>query len=116
MLDLGASHNLIPKSVMGILGLDITRTYKYLYTFYAKKAKCLGMIKDVEVNLAQIPLKTILVDVVVSDVLVSYGMLLSRSWGAKLGGALQLDMTNASIPIFEGQTQRLYRGKICIYY
>jgi hypothetical protein len=60
------------------------------------------MIKDLVVNNAQIPVKSILMDVVVVDVPVKYGMLLSRSWGAKLGGSLQLDMTYAMISIFSG--------------
>ena len=47
-------------------------------------------------------------DVVVADVPPKYGMLLSRSWGAKLQGTMQMDMTYASIPIF-GQLRRLYR-------
>jgi hypothetical protein len=42
------------------------------------------MIKDLVVNLAHIPVKRILMDVVVVDVPTKYGMLLSRSWGAKL--------------------------------
>eukprot|EP01018_Ginkgo_biloba_P028210 Gb_36987 [translate_table: standard] len=37
------------------------------------------------------------------DVLATYGMLLSRSWGAKLGGTIQLDMTYATVPVFEGE-------------
>eukprot|EP01018_Ginkgo_biloba_P015082 Gb_04523 [translate_table: standard] len=32
-----------------------------------------------------------------SDVPTTYGMLLSRSWGAKLGGTIQLDMTYATM-------------------
>jgi hypothetical protein len=48
-------------------------------------------------------------DVVIADVPTKYGMLLSRSWGAKLGGSLQLDMTYATIPIFNGPFTRLYR-------
>lgn len=36
-------------------------------------------------------------------------MLLSRSWEAKLGGALKLDFTYAFIPIFGGKERRLYR-------
>jgi ribonuclease HI len=48
-------------------------------------------------------------DVVVVDVPTKYGMLLSRSWGAKLGGYLQLDMTYATIPLFGGKYTRLYR-------
>ena len=47
-------------------------------------------------------------DIVVADVPPKYGMLLSRSWGAKLQGTMQMDMTYATIPIFN-QTRRLYR-------
>ena len=51
MLDLGASHNLMPKAVMENLGLDMTRPYKDLYSFDSKKAKCLGLIKDLVILL-----------------------------------------------------------------
>ena len=47
-------------------------------------------------------------DIVVADVPPKYGMLLSRSWGAKLQGTMKMDMTYATIPIFN-QTRRLYR-------
>jgi hypothetical protein len=103
MLDYGASHNLIPKVIIEKLGLEITRPYQDLYSFNSRKVKCLGMIKDLVVNLAQIPVKSILMDVVVADVPAKYGMLLSMSWGAKIGGSLQLDMTYATILIFGGQ-------------
>jgi hypothetical protein len=67
------------------------------------------MIKDLVLNLAQIPAKRILMDVVVTDIPSKYGMLLSRSWIAKLGGSLQLDMTYVTIPVFGGQYTLLYR-------
>jgi hypothetical protein len=102
MLDSGASHNLMPKIIMEKLGLQITRPYQDLYSFYSRKVKCLGMIKDLVVNLAQIPVKSILMDAVVADFPSKYDMLLSRSWGAKLGGSIQLDMTYATISIFGG--------------
>jgi hypothetical protein len=35
--------------------------------------------------------------------------------GAKLGGSLQLDMTYETIPIFGGQTRRLYREEKIAY-
>ena len=47
-------------------------------------------------------------DIVVADVPPKDGMLLSRSWGAKLQGTMQMDMTYVTIPIFN-QTRRLYR-------
>jgi hypothetical protein len=93
MLDSGASHNLMPKVIMDKLGLQITRTYQDLYSFDSRKVKCLSMIKDLVVNLAQILVKHVLMDVVVVDVPGKFGMLLSRSWGAKLGGSVQLNMT-----------------------
>ena len=108
MHDSGASHNLMPKAVMESLGLEITRPYKDLYSFDSSRVKCLGLIKDLCVNLAQIPSKCLVMDIVVADVPPKYGMLLSRSWGAKLQGTMQMDMTYATIPIFN-QTRRLYR-------
>jgi hypothetical protein len=109
MLDSGASHNVMPKIIMERLGLQITRPYGNLYSFDSRKVKCMGMIKDLVVTLAQVPVKSILMDVVIADIPPKYGMLLSRSWGAKLGGSLQLDMSYATIPIFGGQFTRLYR-------
>jgi hypothetical protein len=79
MLDSRASHNVMPKAIMDKLGLEITRPYGDLYSFDSRKVKCIGMIKDLVVNLAQIPVKSILMDIVVVDIPPKYGMLLSRS-------------------------------------
>jgi hypothetical protein len=45
--------------------------------------------------------------VVVVDIPPKFGMLLSRSWAAKLKGTLQMDMSYAIIPVFF-QERRLY--------
>jgi len=90
------------------LGLDITRPYKDLYSFDSSKVICLGLIKDLRVTLGQIPTKSFVIDIVVVDILPKYGMLLSHSWGAKLQGTLQMDMTFATIPVSR-QQRRLYR-------
>ena len=79
MLDSGASHNLMPKSVMEKLNLDITRPYKDLFSFDSSQVRCLGLIKDLCVSLVQYPTKTILMDIVVADIPPKYGMLLSKS-------------------------------------
>ena len=50
MLDSGASHNLMPKGVVEILGLEVTRLYKDLYSFDSRRVKCLGLIKDMVVT------------------------------------------------------------------
>lgn len=88
------------KVVMEILGLDITRRYKDLYSFDSSKVKFLGLIKDSCVNLVQILAKSLVMDIVVVGIPPKYGMLLSRSWGGKLQGNLQMDMTYATILVF----------------
>jgi ribonuclease HI len=108
MLDLGASHNLMPKVVMDQLGLDITRPYKHFLSFDSRKVKCLGLIKYLVVSLSQIPAKNMVMDMVVVDIRPKFGMLLSRSWDAKLKGTLQMDMPYTTILVF-GQYRRLYR-------
>jgi hypothetical protein len=51
MLDSGASNILMPKVVMENLVLDITRPYKYLFSFDSRKIKCVGLIKDHAITL-----------------------------------------------------------------
>lgn len=48
-------------------------------------------------------------DIVVVDVPPHFGMLLSRSWGSKVGRSIKLDLTYATIPTFGGEQRRLYR-------
>ena len=108
MFDSGASHNLMPKEVMDNLGLDITIPYTNLYSFDSRKVKCLGLIKYFVVSLHQIIEKSIVMDVVVFDVPTKFGMLLSKSWVAKMKGTMQMEMPYATIPVF-GVQRRLYR-------
>ena len=76
-LDFGASHDLMPKRVMEELGLEITKAYRDLYSFDSKKVKCLGFIKDLVITLAQLPMKSIVMDVIVANIPPRFGMLLS---------------------------------------
>jgi hypothetical protein len=114
MLDSGASHNLMLKDVMEKLGLEVSRPYKDLHSFDSSKVKCIGLIKDLCITLAQIPTKSMVMDIVVVDIPLKYDMLMSRSWGAKLRGTLQLDMSYATISVFE-QHRRLYRETLMKY-
>ena len=84
MLESSASHNLMPKGVVEILGLEITRPYKYLYSFYSRRVKCLSLIKDMVVSLNKLPTKIVAMDVFVADIPPKFGVLLSRSWTSKL--------------------------------
>lgn len=61
-------------------------------------------------SLDQIPAKNFLMDVVVADIPPRFGMLLSRSKGAKLKGTLQLYFYCVTSLVF-GQLRKLYREK-----
>jgi hypothetical protein len=108
-MDSGASHNLMPKIVMEEIGLDVTKTYHDLYSFDSRKVKCLGVIKDLVVSMFQLPIKSVVMDIVVVDVPPKFGMLLSRSWIKILGGTLQMDLSYATIPVFGEEPRSLYR-------
>jgi hypothetical protein len=108
MLDLGTSHNLMPKVVMDELGLYVTRPYKDIFSFDSRKVKFLGLIKDLVMSLSQILSKNLVMDVVVADIPQKFGMLLSILWATRLKGTLQMDMSYATI-LFFSQERRLYR-------
>ena len=107
-LELKATNNVAEYKAM-ILGLQVTRPYKDLYSFDSKRVKCLSMIKYLVVNLAKILAKSVVMDIIVADIPTRFGMLLSRSWGSKIGGSIKLDLTYATIPVFGGEERRLYR-------
>lgn len=48
-------------------------------------------------------------DVIVIDIPNAWVMLLSRKWGATIGGHVQMDLSYATIPQFDGTSFILYR-------
>jgi hypothetical protein len=109
LMDSGASHNVMPKVVMEELGLDITKPYQDLYFFDSNKLKCLGLIKYMVFSLTQLPMKSLVMDIVVANIPPNFGMLLSRTWAKKVGGSLQMDLTYATITVIGGEHRRIYR-------
>lgn len=108
MFDSSASHNLMPKIIMDILGIDITNPYKDLYSFDSREVKCLGLINYLVFVLHQMPEKSLVMDVVEANVPPKFGMMWSRLWVAKLKGTFQMEISYATIRIF-GKTRSLYR-------
>ena len=60
-------------------------------------------------TLFQLPMKSVVMDILVADVSPKFGMMLSRSWIKNLGGTLQMDLTYATILVFGGEQRILYR-------
>ena len=92
------------------LNLKITKPYKDINSFDSKRVKCVGLIKDMVVSLAQIPARSLVMDVVVVDIPACFWMLLSRSPRDNLGDVLKLDFTYAIIPVLEVKRE-YYTGK-----
>jgi hypothetical protein len=99
----------MPKIVMEELGLEVTKYYHDLYSFDSKKVKCLGVIKYLVVSLFQLPMKSVVMDIMVVDVPPKFGMLFSRYWVKRLGGDFHMDISYATIHVFWGEHRRLYR-------
>jgi hypothetical protein len=57
---------------------------------------------DMVVSLAQLPMKSVVMDIVVAEIPPKFGMLLSKTWDKKVGGSLQMDLTYATIQVFGG--------------
>jgi ribonuclease HI len=91
------------------LGWKIKKTYHDPYSFDSRKVKCLGVIKYLVVTMFQLPMKSVVMDIVVANVPPKFGMLLSRSWIKILGGTFQMDLSYATILVFGGEHIRLYR-------
>jgi hypothetical protein len=88
LMDLGASHNLMSKTIMEELGLEVRKAFNDLYSFDSRRVQCLRVIKYLVVTLFSLPVKIVVMDIVVADVPPKFGMLLSRSWIKRLGGTL----------------------------
>ena len=77
----------------------------------SRPVKVEGMIENQVVRLAKYPDIQITMDILVIDVPDKWGMLLSRKWGATLGGSIQMDWTYATVPALEFSLVKLYSEK-----
>jgi hypothetical protein len=67
--------------------------------------QCIGVIKDLVVTLFQLPMKSVVMEIVVVDVPPKFGMIFSIFGIKRLGGTLQMDLTYATIPVFWGSIE-----------
>jgi len=86
MLDSGASTNVMTKKVMEQLNLRISRPYHNIFSMDSRKVEVLGMVKDLQVSLADYPYKIITMDIAVIDAPDVWGMLLFRKFATDLSG------------------------------
>ena len=85
------------KKVMQQLGLRTTRPYQNVCPMDSRPVKVEGMIEREHVKLAKYLDVHVPMDILVIDVPDKWGMLLSRKFGATLGGSIQMDRTYATV-------------------
>ena len=107
MLDTGVGANMMSFKVMQQVGLKVTRPYRNVCGFESKAIPTHGVVENVEVCLKEYPEKIVHIDIVVVDVPDVWGMLLSRKFGAMIGGSLEMDLTFLRLPLKDGTTGRL---------
>jgi hypothetical protein len=107
MLDISAGANMMSLKVMQQMGLKVTRPYKNVCGFKSKAIPTHRVVENVEVHLKEYPEKTVHIDIIVVDVPDVWGMLLSRKFGAMIGGSLEMDLTFLRLPLKDGTTRLL---------
>ena len=109
--DSGTSSNVITKKIMDRLNLNITRPYKNVYAMDSREVEVIGIIFGLKLKLTAYPQITFQMDILVIDVPDAWGMLLSRKWGAALGGNIHMDISYATIPVSDNAFVKLHREK-----
>jgi hypothetical protein len=89
------------------VGLKVTRPYRNVCGFESKAIPTHGVVENVEVHLKEYLEKTFHIDIVVVDVPDVWGMLLSRKFGAMMGGSLEMDLTFLNLPLKNRTVGRL---------
>lgn len=77
------------------LGLQITHPYKNVCGSDLNIVPTHGLIQGQRPQLYAQPNIYFLMDVVVLDIPITYGVLLSRKWTTTIGGTLQMDLCQA---------------------
>jgi hypothetical protein len=86
------------------MGLKVTRPYRNVCGFESKAIPTHGVIENIKVQLKEFPEKTVRIEIIVVDVPDVWGILLSRKFGAMVGGSLEMDLTFLRLPLKDGTT------------
>jgi hypothetical protein len=112
MLDYGALANVMYLKVMKWLGLKTTHPYGNVCGIDSKKVKVYGLIEDMEIYLEYFPHIGLIMKIAMIDVSDAWGVLLSKSWVATLGGFFSMDLTHVHISIGDGILEIIYKWEV----
>ena len=97
--DFGASNNHMPSKVAHALGPSLNKPSRKVYSMKVQQVPLVGQLKDAQVALVAHPEKKLKLNILVADIIASYGMLLSRIFCKNLCGEIKMDMSHSLISI-----------------
>jgi hypothetical protein len=109
MADIRSTSSVMPLKIMERLGLKVAHPYKNVSGFDLKIVPTHGLIQCQREKLHAHPDISLLMDIVVVDIPVTYGVLLSQKWTSMIEGTFQMDLAYASICNASHELVTLYR-------
>jgi hypothetical protein len=98
MMDLGASSNVIPFKVCGKLNIKSEQYDIQIIQLDKTKVKVTGALKKILIRMSSNPKIHQTINIIVLDILDTYGMVLSREWSATLKGYFSTDWSHLWLP------------------
>ena len=106
MIDLGASSNVMPIYIYKKLNATWEPCPIQIVQLDRSKVKVVGRLRNVLLRLSAYPRIHQTIDIVIADILETYGMWLSRCWFEKLKGYFATDWCHMWLPL-NGQPNKL---------
>jgi len=102
LIDSGASSNIMLASVCSKLNIEPQKSSIHIVQLDRTKVQVLGKINSVTIRLSADPRVVQRIDILITDILEFYGLILSRDWSQKLHGYISTDWYHMWLP---------YKGK-----
>jgi hypothetical protein len=91
LVDSGESSNVMPLSICKKLNAVLLKSDKHIIQLDITRVKFIGEIKDVMMRMATHPIFFQVINIIVVNILESYGLLLSQDWYENLNGYFIMD-------------------------
>ena len=99
MVESGASSNVMPLSMCKKLNATWETCPIQIVQLDRSKVKVVGRLRNVLLRLSADPWIHQTIDIVIADILETYGMWLSRDWSEKLKGYFAIDWSHLWLPL-----------------
>eukprot|EP00253_Pinus_taeda_P031155 PITA_31155 len=98
LVDLGASSNILPKSICTKLNVQPQKSVVRIVKLDRSQVEVINELNQVTIRLSSNPKVCQVIDILVADIPESYGLILSRDWSEKLHGYFSTDWSHMWLP------------------